>query len=155
MMEVKVNVEINISESTRAWIAALTGAPVVVRIPTDAKAITPAYEAEGRSIAEPEPAKKKPAAKKPTIEDAKAVIKPKEEPAPAEPAPVKEAAEEKVDFAEKRKQIKAFCASRKAEGVNIPKLVHDFLGTAGAKFSQIPDERLDEFAEIVKAAEVE
>lgn len=150
MMEIKVNVEINISEATQKFFAQLAGAPVLIKVPAAEKVEAPALTAVAPEE-KPEPAKKKaPAKKTESLEEVKEVIKPKEEPKPAAPDLM-----EKLDYAEKRKTIKAFCAARKAEGVNIPKLVHEFLGTANAKFSQIPDERLDEFNEIVKAAEVE
>ena len=150
-MELKVEIEISISDSTKAFIASLIGAPIrVASIPTEE--VKPAITA----VAAPE---EKPAeAKKPARKTKK------EEPVetPAEPEPEKPAEPEKpeekpaaVDYDQYRKELRAFCSQRRVEGVNISGLVGQFLDKRGAKFSEIPDEKLEAFRKLVEAAEVQ
>lgn len=149
-MELKVEIEISISESTKAFIASLIGAPIrVASIPTEeVKPAITAVAAEGK------PAEPKKSARKTKKEEPVETPAEPETEKPAEP----EKPEEKsaaVDYDQYRKELRAFCSQRRVEGVNISGLVGQFLDKRGAKFSEIPDEKLEDFRKLVEAAEVQ
>ena len=163
-MELKIEIEIGLSESTKSFIADLFRTRVTIPAVKE-PVLYPECSVEelAQAVAAAAPVAEKPAKAEKKTAKATKKSEPVESPAepeqPAKPAdtapaeePVKPA--DTVDYVTKRKEIKAYCAKRKAEGVNIPELIFQFLGKKGARFSEIPDEKLEEFAEIVKAAEV-
>lgn len=148
-MELKVEIEISISESTKAFITSLIGAPIrVASIPTEE--IKPAITAVA---AEEKPAEAKKPARKTKKEE---LVETPAEPEPETPAePEKPEEKPAVDYDQYRKELRAFCSQRRVEGVNISGLVGQFLDKRGAKFSEIPDEKLEDFRKLVEAAEVQ
>ncbi len=72
----------------------------------------------------------------------------KEAPKPTLPEP--EVAKP-VDWEARRAEVRQLCGERRSQGVDIPAILADMLGT-GAKFSQLPNDRLEEFARRVEAA---
>ncbi len=159
-MELKIEIEIGLSESTKSFIADLLRTRVA--LPTVKEPVLyPAYSVEelARAVAAAAPVAEKPvkaekkAAKTPKpAEPVESPAEPEQPAEPAETAPAKE--EPAMDYKKLRGEIKAYCSKRKAEGVNIPQLVFQFLGKKGAKFSEIPDEKLTEFKALVESAEV-
>lgn len=154
-MDINVNIEINISEATKAFIRDLIGA-APVHCGVAAEELTAPETAVVAIVPEEKPAEaKKPARKAAKKEEpVEAPAEPEQPAEAAKPAPVKEEKPaDEVDYAKLRKETKAYCSQRKAEGVPIPRLVHEFMGRNDAKFSEIPDEKLAEFRQIVESAE--
>ena len=161
-MELKVEIEVGLSESTKAFITEMMlGVRPVVIPEMKEQVIHSALTADqlAQAVAAAAPVAEKPAktekkaakASKPA-EPVESPVEPEQPAEPAETAPAKE--EPAVDYKKLRGEIKAYCSKRKAEGVNIPQLVFQFLGKKGAKFSEIPDEKLSEFKALVESAEV-
>ena len=157
-MELKVEIEIGLSESTKEFITEMMlGARPVVIPEMKEQVIHSGLTLDQlvQAVAKEQPAaraeKKAAKASKPA-EPVESPAEPEHPAEPAETAPVKE--EPAVDYKKLRGEIKAYCSKRKAEGVNIPQLVFQFLGKKGAKFSEIPDEKLTEYKALVESAEV-
>lgn len=158
-MELKIEIEIGLSESTKEFITELilNGArPVIipeVKEPVIHSDLTVNQLAQAVAKEQPAARAEKKAAKasKPA-EPVESPAEPEQPAEPAETAPVKE--EPAVDYKKLRGEIKAYCSKRRTEGVAISAMVGEFLGKKGAKFSEIPDERLMEFKALVEKAEV-